>query len=354
MTAATTTAPARYPSLDGLRAISIVLVLFGHAVGTQGFPLHQMHARLGEMGVRVFFVISGFLITSLLLSEQQRRGSISLAKFYYRRALRIFPAFYVMVAVIAGLAAYGAIDLKHNDLLAAVTYTTNYHPDRAYNLNHLWSLAVEEQFYLLWPAVLAFAGSRRGVWIAATFALAVPVMREATVRGFLPGEELLGGSFHTVADSIAIGCVLAGVRSQLEGSARYMRLLATPIIALGLVAVVLGSTLTERWPAVDMITLPASNVAIALLIHWALTHHTSMVGRLLNATPVAYVGTLSYSLYLWQQLFLNPHSTATYCRFPLNIGLAIAAGVASYYLVERPLLRLRERWEPRIFSASSK
>ncbi len=350
MSTSTNSPHPRFPSLDGLRAISIILVLFGHLVGTQGFPIHTMHARIGEMGVRVFFVISGFLITSLLLSEQQRRGAISLAKFYYRRALRIFPAFYVMVAGIAILAATGHILLKHNDLLAAVTYTTNYHPDRAYNLNHLWSLAVEEQFYLLWPAVLAFAGRRRGIWIAAGFAVLVPLGREATIRGYLPGIELVGGSFHTVADSIAVGCVLAGLRSQLEASARYLRVLGSPIVAVGLLAIVLFSTTTERWPGIDFAILPISNVAIALIIHWALLHHTSPIGRLLNAAPVAYIGTLSYSLYLWQQLFLNPQSTALYCRFPLNLGLAIAAGVASYYLVERPMLRLRERWEPGIFS----
>ncbi len=325
-------------------------MLFGHLVGTQGFPIHTMHARLGEMGVRVFFVISGFLITSLLLAEQQRRGAISLAKFYYRRALRIFPAFYVLIAVVAVLAVTGQLELKHNDLLAAVTYTTNYHPDRAYTLNHLWSLAVEEQFYLLWPAVLAFAGRRRGIWIAATFAVLVPLGRAATLQGYLPGIELIGSSFHTVADAIAVGCVLAGLRSRLEASSRYMRLLGSPLVAFGLVAIVLFSTTTERWPSVDFVMLPLSNVAIALIIHWALRHHLSPVGRLLNAAPVAYVGTLSYSLYLWQQLFLNPNSTAVYTRFPLNIVFAIGAGVVSYYLIERPLLRLRERWEPRIFS----
>ena len=201
--------------------------------------------------------------------------------------------------------------------------------------------------------MLVFAGRRRGIWIAAGFAVLVPLGREATIRGYLPGIELVGGSFHTVADSIAVGCVLAGLRSQLEASTRYLRMLGSPIIALALLAIVLLSSTTERWPDVDFVILPISNVAIALIIHWALLHHASPLGRLLNAAPVAYVGTLSYSLYLWQQLFLNPHSTAVYCRFPLNVALAIVAGVASYYLVERPFLRLRERWEPQLFSATS-
>ncbi len=106
-----------------------------------------------------------------------------------------------------------------------------------------------------------------------------------------------------------------------------------------------------RWPTIDyVVAQPASNIAIALIIHWAVMNHESFVGRILNLRPLVYVGTLSYSLYLWQQLFINRNSTAMYCRFPLNIVCAGIAGAASFYVIEQPMLRLRERLEPRLFA----
>ncbi len=340
----------RVPSLDGLRAISILLVFFAHVVGTQGFPIKVTTVATAELGVRVFFIISGYLISLLLFAEAERYGNISLLKFYYRRAFRIFPAFYVMIAVIAGLAALDVLVLGRNDLLFAVTYTTNYHYPRSWNLGHLWSLAVEEQFYLLWPAALLFVGRRKGLWAAALFVAISPLVRIATLRGYLPQPELIGETFQTIGDSIAVGCLLAGLRHRLEAWAWYQRVAHSPVFLL-VPAVVIASLFAFRWPTIDyVVAQPASNIAIALMIHWAVTNHTGVVGKILNFRPIVYLGTLSYSLYLWQQLFINRHSTAIYCRFPLNLGCALAAGAASYYLIEQPMLRVRERLEPRLFA----
>jgi peptidoglycan/LPS O-acetylase OafA/YrhL len=346
---ATDSVLTRYPSLDGLRAISVVFVLFGHLVGTRYFPVHDFQFTVGELGVRVFFVISGFLITSLLLNEIARDGSISLLRFYFRRSMRIFPAFYSMIAVIALLAHFDVISLRPYDLLAAVTYTTNYHPDRAYSLNHLWSLAVEEQFYLMWPALLLLLGRGRALFIAALFVLITPVVREATARGYLPGEYSSGSSFQTVGDAIAVGCLLAGMRPRLDGSAMYQRFARSPLFVV-VPLLVLASSATEH-SRLNLVVLPLSNIAIAMMILWVVTNDRSAMGRALNWRPVAYLGTLSYSLYLWQQLFLNPHDqTSAYTAFPLNLVFAVAAGVVSFYLVESPLLRWRTRLEPKLFA----
>ena len=150
------------PSLDGLRAFSIVLVLIAH-VSLQYPWLRRFVEHVGNYGVRIFFVISGFLITGLLLKELTKTGRISLKSFYIRRTLRIFPAFYVYVLTVVILAWAGILILLPGDLLHAVTYTMNYHMVRSWWLNHMWSLSVEEQFYLLWPTVL------RHLWSAARF-----------------------------------------------------------------------------------------------------------------------------------------------------------------------------------------
>src|SRR5579872_915461 len=142
--------PGRIPSLDGLRAISIALVFLGHIVATRGAPQAlNPFIHVGNLGVKVFFVISGFLITTLLLKEYSRTGRVSLRGFYTRRTLRIFPAFYTYVGIIIILHLLGFVALRENDLIHAITYTMNYQVTREWELNHLWSLAVEEQFYLL-------------------------------------------------------------------------------------------------------------------------------------------------------------------------------------------------------------
>src|SRR5215831_9782405 len=172
------TLPGRIPSLDGLRAISILLVVAGHSFDEGRSPLlFELFGHLGNYGVRIFFIISGFLITTLLLKEYTKTETISLRSFYLRRALRIFPAFYVYVAVICILAVLGVVSLLRGDVLHAVTYTMNYHTTRGWYLNHIWSLSVEEQFYLIWPAALLFAGPGRAPRIALATVILAPFIR---------------------------------------------------------------------------------------------------------------------------------------------------------------------------------
>jgi peptidoglycan/LPS O-acetylase OafA/YrhL len=337
--------PGKIPSLDGLRAISIGLVLVSHVVGTRHLPEVPALAPFGLLGVRVFFVISGFLITTLLLGEARRHGTISLPRFYLRRTFRIFPAFYAYLAVVGVLVAVGAVELARHDLLAALTYTMNFHWDRARVLGHLWSLSVEEQFYLLWPAAMLWLRPRRAILAAAVIVALAPVCRLAT--WFLAPAWRVGISeaVPTVADAIAIGCVLAGLRPWLDRQAGYLRWLRSPGFVVVPVVAVVASQLGDH-ALIDFAVLQTlTNVAIALIVDRVVRFPDDAVGRLLNARPVAYVGLLSYSLYLWQQLFLNPHSDAPWCAFPLNVGLLAVAAPLSYYVVERPCLRARARLE---------
>lgn len=157
----------RIPCLDGLRAISILLVLGFHASGTEGFPSSEWLRSLlrhGGVGVDVFFVISGFLITLLLFREQDRTGRISLCKFYIRRSLRILPAMFAYLAFVALLQAMGIASLSTIDWVVALTYTANFHGTFSHSaqpIEHLWSLSVEEHFYLIWPPILVLLGTKR-------------------------------------------------------------------------------------------------------------------------------------------------------------------------------------------------
>jgi peptidoglycan/LPS O-acetylase OafA/YrhL len=345
-------AERRIPSLDGLRAISIGLVLLGHLAGTQFFPLSEAigyHLNLAELGVRVFFVISGFLITGLLLDEIDRRGRISLGHFYFRRTLRIFPPYYAYLFAVLLAGALGYIQLSPHDALRTLTYTSNYYPERSWYVGHTWSLSVEEQFYLLWPFILVVAGVKRGLWIAAAAVVAFPVARFVEWN-FLPSTHSgIGVRFETIADAIAIGCVLAGLRSWLHTSPLYMRAIGSPWFLAVPVAGIAANMLHDHPQVSFAVGMTAANVCVALVIDWCVTFHDGRIGRVLNTAPMVFVGWLSYSLYLWQQPFLDDKTRSPLTAFPQNILIVIGLALASYFLVERPSLGLRKALERKLF-----
>ncbi len=347
----------RIPSLDGLRGISIVLVILTHLAGTRHFfPYHVLIGSLGHLGVRIFFVLSGFLITTLLLEEYAESGRVSLPRFYFRRTLRIFPAVYAFLAVIFVLHGFGLLPLQKHDLLHALTYTMNYHNyiDRSWNVGHLWSLAVEEQFYLLWPAGIALLGPTKAVRLAVGSILAAPLFRAATWI-LLPGwREYIGEAFPTVCDSLASGCVLALIRSRLERHPGYVGWLSARALLWLPVVIVAFNAVQDGRARVSLIGGETFlNLMIALWIHRSVYIHTDGMGRFLNWGPCRYVGRLSYSVYIWQQVFLNRTSESLVTAFPVNLFLVAATGLASYYLVESPFLKwrihLEEAWRRKAY-----
>ena len=351
------TAPAssRIQGLDGLRALSIALVLLAHLQGTRGLWLPDSadsilrQFELGSLGVRVFFVISGFLITTLILGELRRTGDLSLSRFYFRRTLRIFPPFYLYVAVIAGLLWRGVLTLREGDVLHAVTYTINYHRDRAWHLGHAWSLSVEEQFYLLWPALFRWLGPRRSVGLLAGYLAAAPLWR-GMVAVLFPELRLgIGETFFTTADSIAIGCLLALLRPRLMAWAGYRRIVDSGLFYAVAPALLAANALSRfAWPN-WLVFMTAQNLLIAVTVE-RLTRDSGWMARVLAWRPIALLGLWSYSVYLWQQPFLNRHDQDSWwTAFPANLLATLAVAASSYYLVERPALRLRERLEARWF-----
>jgi peptidoglycan/LPS O-acetylase OafA/YrhL len=339
----------RIPSLDGLRAISVMLVLWSHLLGTEGFFPRQSgthYGDLGVLGVRIFFIISGFLITTILLTEWQRTGSVSLKWFYFRRTLRIFPAMYAYVAVVGVSTLLGWVYVPRQEFWYATTYTMNFVADPQWIVGHLWSLSVEEQFYLLWPVTLVLLGPRRALRVAMMVVLVTPLIRFVSM--YVPSARpLIGLSFPTIADPLAIGCLLAGMRSRLDGDARYLRFLTSRLFWIVPVSVFLlnaapGAKLNM------LLTQSLMNAGIAICIDRWVRFPSSPSGAFLNYLPLRCIGVLSYSLYLWQQLFVDPtvHGSISH-RFPLNVCLAAVAGYASYRLIEKPFLDLRVRLEKR-------
>jgi peptidoglycan/LPS O-acetylase OafA/YrhL len=346
---------SRIPSLDGLRAVSITFVIIAHLTTRPGVFIPFDYAGrwlmiLGGLGVRVFFVISGFLITSLLLTELGRRGTIHLPKFYFRRGLRIFVPYYACVAMLIVLQLPGLVSLTPGDILHAVTYTMNYYPERSWDVGHAWSLSVEEQFYILWPAALLLLGRLRGLWLAAAFLVLAPISRISYFY-FLPElvPDEVAYRFETVSDALATGCLLAGLSNWLGRQGAYRRFISSRLFIVMPLVVLCGATLEPRLRLYYLLGISLENVGIAACIAWCVANFRSRIGRLLNSRPLVMLGLMSYSVYLWQQPFTNYSSNSPIARFPLNVLLLAAATVASFYLVERPALMWRYRLEGRLF-----
>lgn len=334
---------ARIPSLDGLRALSIGLVVAGHLSGTAGMPLFRGYSLMADLGVRIFFVISGLLITSLLLAEHRKYGDIYLGRFFLRRTFRIFPAYLAFLLGLWIAQSLGWLSFTGRDWLQALTYTVNYNAARPWEMGHLWSLSVEEQFYALWPALLILAGIHRGMICALAILVLAPALRLLYLH-FLPvSTDYAGVTFETAADSLAIGCLLAWQRDRLWADERWRRLVCSVWLVPALFA--LAYLLHARTQLTFVLGASALNIAIAVMIERCVRLHDRGIARALNVRPMVFVGVLSYSLYLWQQVFLNRQGAAAVNAFPLNITLALSASLLSYYVVERPALRLRHRIE---------
>jgi peptidoglycan/LPS O-acetylase OafA/YrhL len=337
----------RIPSLDGLRALSIVIVIVAHVCGTVNLnfpPYTHKLSSFGAFGVKVFFVISGYLITRLLMAEEARYGRISIGDFYVRRSFRIWPVAYAFVLVIALLQGFGYIELPPHNVLYAATFTMNHAPDGIWWTGHLWSLALEEQFYLVWPVIFLFSRMRTRILICLWFILLSPLVRLGTYVYSPDTYEVMQSSLLFMGISIAVGCLLALIEPQLQKQPSWLKVMrskaffAIPLAAVVMYGVSVSNLGKSYYVAGDSICVLCIGATI-----WRVVHCEDLTFKILNSGILMLVGRLSYSLYIWQQLFLNKYSTAWVTRFPQNLVIAVAVSVASYWLIELPALSLRGR-----------
>lgn len=341
------------PSLDGLRAASVALVILAHH--TTNLPSLAALDWVGYSGVDVFFVISGFLITYLLLKENEAAGAISLKNFYFRRFFRIFPPFYVYLAVIGILWATGVFPQTARNFISAATYTWNYqhHSGDSWLLGHTWSLSIEEQFYLLWPPCLVLLGRKRSTYLAIGVILFSPATRGLTyfMAPSLRGAE--GMMLHTRLDILMFGCAMALLWKDAHFNAFADRLLHPGLFAFSVFyIVVLAPLLSSRFQARYDWTVGYTirGFLISIVLLYVVRKPASLPGRFLNLGPIAHVGVVSYSLYLWQQMFSGPNAFL----FPLDALAALACAELSFWLIERPSLRLRDSLAGRLRIAAAK
>ncbi|MBP8299387.1 MAG: acyltransferase [Planctomycetes bacterium] len=344
------------PILDGLRGIAVLLVLWAHlSPAMPGYPEWLLKARFlhdpGIQGVDLFFVLSGFLITRILLLEHEQ--AIPVRWFLLRRVLRIFPVYYLLLVIV--WATRGGPDIGW-----CAVYLSNFYfafGGGVTSLTHTWSLCVEEHFYLLWPPILALAGpaaARRFlVWLVGPLAIASVVLALYLLE---PATAELAQRYTSPVRffSLGVGCLLAFGEGRIHHHPRRYAWLGITLLLLGALssnaALVVLPMMNSRAPLLPPSLFQASYLLSAVLLSTGTMLCCLCAGRysplqLLRAAPLRAVGRISYGLYLYHMpIFRWLGEPATLGSQTLAVATSFAAATASYFAIERPILRFGARF----------
>ncbi len=350
-----------FPALDGVRAIAIISVMLYHLE----FLVPELNplVRGGFLGVDIFFVLSGFLITSILLKEQDSFGSISLKNFFIRRFFRLAPAFWFFLVVLYFFGNYilppiqAQIIYDNYNFAYAFFYLMNWH--RASNeaitgnLNHTWSLAIEEQFYIIWSVVLykAFSEGRNRKQITiATAGFIVVIILWRAIRAFIGVDVyILYYSTDTRIDALLIGCVASMIYCwRLVPDAffesRPFRILTITALLISFL-ILFGNSYTDIDLYYGSISLFTTSIATLLL--WIVTRNGTWLHFILESGPLRWIGRISYPLYLWHYAFYEfakKSFESVAVQVIVGIATAIVVAAISYYIIEKPFLRIKDRF----------
>lgn len=347
-----------FPALDGLRGIAILMVIFSH-FGLNHF-LRPYHVLVdSDIGVHIFFVLSGFLITTLLIKEKIKTGKISLKHFYLRRALRILPVAYLFLIILIALNSWYKLQIPVLNFIASFLFFKNLPLQNEPYTAHFWSLAIEEQFYLTFPFLLTI--SLNSYFITAlSIVIVVPVVSilgyyDAAFLNAAPWVhwvvKIIMYSFWKGPVIILIGSVFSiflfkGIIKVEKVNTSYFLsfvLLSIAILISSKTFVFYCKYLSEY--------LSAILVGFVILL---ILNRKSFLSAILSNTILIKVGILSYSLYIWQQLFIGVHPWQPWTMFlkgyPVGVLIAIKLTLLfliasiSYYFVESKFLRIKARY----------
>jgi peptidoglycan/LPS O-acetylase OafA/YrhL len=344
-----------FGSLDGLRCLSIIAVIWHHTRPTAYAEIALL--QHGFMGVELFFVISGFLITTLLLRERAVQGNISLGRFYIRRTLRIFPLYYtVLLLYVVMVVLFDRHSPPGRAFFANLPYFASYTSNWFVSFNNdrvifyfVWSLAAEEQFYLLWPTVEQRLGSTGAVlFMVGLLALVTAGVAGAT-DAVLPPGTLVNTIITRFPVPIGLGVLLAHALHDRRGY-RWLSMVFGHRVSAPLALAVLGLTLARTNPSSG-----AVRAAMTALVATVVMREDHFLAPFLKWRPIAHVGVVSYGMYLLHMLTCNfarrllQHAgiTQPLAPFVVTTGAVIAVASFSYRYYESVFLRLKERLAPK-------
>ncbi|WP_179415548.1 acyltransferase family protein [Mucilaginibacter sp. E4BP6] len=337
--------PSHLPGLDGLRGISIIIVVLGHLIWADNLKFF-----IGYFGVNIFFVISGFLITTLLLKEKVKTGAVSLKNFYLRRVLKIMPVAYLYLFTLVILNAIFKLNITNGSFTTAALYLKNipFKNSEDWYTGHFWSLSIEEQFYLIFPALLVLYKNKY-VFIVISIILLIKISEFVAFNSSITeSNKLLHYVVFGIVDIFGNGTI-----EILIGSLTSL-LLFKQIIKFDRIKIdywiscifLVGAFLLDTFFYNNVLSSIVFSVCISFVILNNL-YQVNFLGKLLNNKIIVKIGLLSYSIYIWQQLFLKNQPWAHSFKYSnsiiLNlIGLSIVAYL-SYYLFEKYFLKLKNK-----------
>lgn len=339
---------SRVAAMDGWRGISISLVILYHMVehylgsfASVGDHPHifsilkkvfyELMLSAGPLGVRIFFVISGFIITHLLIREEKKSGGVSLTAFYRRRIFRILPAFYCLILAVATLNAAGYILEESTSFFYSSLFLCDIHTESCgFFLVHTWSLAVEEQFYLVWPFVFIMCPARYRIIPAALSLISCILMSQLNARG-----ARLFGMPISFASISAGACLALSPIAQKIVSARVNWV----AYALCFIAVFFQPVIYHYSEMAGTAINIVQPILLTVIV-FKPVFCDGYIQKALENRLLVFVGTISYSLYLWQAIFTAPsafYPSISWLQYP---ELMVIPALASYYLIEKPAVRL--------------
>ncbi len=328
---------------DTLRALSIAMVVTAHSLPSLWIQEQRLwHLISGDTGVLIFFVISGYLITTLLVKELAKFGKIDFKKFFARRFLRLLPPLIVFYLTVLALMATGTIQETYIGLGISVFYLYNFVPNKFYTgeLGHTWSLALEEQFYFTWPFVINFLRQKKTL---VTFGL-LAILASILFLFFIYPIDFLDHFkakrwFIPAISPIMIGAILALVADDLKG------ILTSPLVQFLAFLALFASPLFV--PESILIIAPifqACGVAFLLLL--IIHQQDSTAVMVLNNPLTTYLGKISYGIYVYQGLFLRtgPGSENWFQQFPQNLVLTLICAILSFEFLEKYFLKKKKKY----------
>ncbi len=348
-------------SLDGWRAIAILLVLVGHSMDDIALLMQWLGVSvdlgglkyIGMHGVQIFFGLSGFLITSKLIADERKHGQISLWTFYIRRTFRIMPATLFFLSAIGLLALSGILDITLGRWLSSLLFSANYSTaEYSWYLGHFWSLAVEEHFYFIWPAAFLLLGvlRKRLLW-AIALACGVALWRAIDFKFQISGTSaaLFMGRTDIQVDHIIWGVVLALAYADPYWKPRLNAFLSDGRVTAILLLILSGLVLIHDvgWK-LKFALYTVHGIVVPLAIMSTYLNAEGRFSRFLELPVLRLIGRLSFSLYLWQQLFFvwlenRVPALLPFQEFPGNIVAVLVCASISFWLVEEPCIALGRR-----------
>ena len=335
---------------DSLRALSIIFVLVSH-LGLYHYLPEDEYIRKrvwqlisGGTGVQIFFTLSGFLITNILLREIKKHGSIHFLNFFARRFLRLLPPLLILYIFTFVLMEMELIKNSTYGILFSFFYVYNFIPLKFYTaeLGHTWSLSLEEQYYFIWPFVVHYVREKKKL-----FLLVIAVVLSCILAIYVLPQISFTGRFHptrwfipAVAPIIVgsfFGIWSFGVSQEWKNNKIYNRRLIIAGVFF---------FLFPLYTPILKLTFVFQAIGVSMILTWIVFNQDSKLTKSLDIKVLSYIGKLSYGIYVYHGVFLRtgPGSDIWIQQFPQNIVLTLCMAVVSYHFLEQPILKLKDRF----------